>query len=295
MKAMHLIDSHTHLQFAAYDTDRDAVLARMKEKNTACINVGTQRDTSHAAVELARREAMCFAAVGLHPTHTEKSYHDPKELGAEGADAKGFTSRGEVFDADYYELLARDSRTVAIGECGLDYFRFDSDQEKSRQSKKIQKDAFEKHIILGKKVGKPLMIHCRPSKGTDDAYNELFEIILPHVDSLSGFIMHFFVGSLEVTKKFASRGAYFTFGGAVTFARNYDDVIRYLPGDRLLCETDAPYVTPEPHRGKRNEPTYVEYVYRKLAEIRKTSFETLVDTICKNAEQIFRLEKPPTM
>jgi len=282
VKIPKLIDSHTHVQFAAYDADRDAVIQRALENGVWCINVGTQRDTSKKAVELAEQYEGLFATVGLHPIHTEKSYHDAQELGA-SEDAKGFSSRGEVFDKPYYASLAAHPKTVAIGECGLDYFRLPNDEK----SKQTQKDVFEKHITVAVDVRKSLMCHCRPSKNNQDAYDELYEIVKPRIDTLKATVLHFFVGNLDTAKKFLDLGFYFTFGGVITFARNYDEVIAYLPLDRILLETDAPYVTPEPYRGKRNEPAHIVEVAKRMCELKKTDIEALQYKILKNNRTVF--------
>src|SRR3989344_1845983 len=146
-----LIDAHTHTQFAAFEKDGDAVIRRALGAGIWMINVGTQRDTSANSLELAHKYDGVWATVGLHPIHTEKSFHDEQELGGAG----NFTSRGEEFDYDYYKKLAQDTKVVAIGECGLDYYRLIED------TKKKQAEVFIKQIELAREIKKPLMIHCR--------------------------------------------------------------------------------------------------------------------------------------
>ncbi len=147
-----LFDVHTHVQFAAFEKDSNAVIRRALDVGVWLVNVGTQKDTSLGAVKIAEQYAEgVYATVGLHPIHTEKSYHDPKELG----DEEGFAGRGEEFDYNFYKTLAKNSKVVAIGECGLDYYRFDSG------SKEKQGAVFIRHIELSRDVKKPLMIHCR--------------------------------------------------------------------------------------------------------------------------------------
>src|SRR3989344_6188234 len=152
---MRYIDIHSHVQFVAYEADREAVMARAKEQSVAMINVGTQRDTSQAAVELAHKHPdIAWATIGLHPIHTSKSFHDKKELGGEGKD---FTSRGEIFDYDYYLKLGADPKVVGIGECGLVYYP--ETNHVSQITKK--KEALEKQIELALELKKPLMLHVR--------------------------------------------------------------------------------------------------------------------------------------
>lgn len=254
-------DAHGHLNFVAYDSDREEVIKRTLDSGVFVNCVGTQKDTSKSAVDLANKFGNGFyATIGLHPIHTGKSFHDEKELGKGGVE---FTSRGEIFDYDYYKNLAKDEKVIAIGECGLDFFRLDEES-----SSKKQKEAFNGQIELAKEVSKPLMLHIRNGSGIS-AYNEAYDVLKPHIKSNPSLIgdLHFFAGSIEEARQFLDAGFYFSFTGVVTFARNYDEVIKFLPLERILSETDCPYVTPHPYRGKRNEPVYVKEVVKKIAEI----------------------------
>jgi len=280
---MNLFDAHTHIQFSAYDEDRDEVMKRAIDAGVKMVLVGTQRDTSTAGVALAEKHVgHAWAAVGLHPIHTEKSYHDVQELGG-GEAAQAFTSRGEEFDFDYYKELAQKDSVVAIGECGLDYYRL------SEEGKERQIAVFKSQIQLAEEVGKALMIHCRPSKGTDNAYEDLLSIVSSFKLSVP-LIIHFYVGSLEMTKKLLNAGrVYFTFGGVITFAKDYEEIIKYIPLEHILLETDAPYVSPVPYRGKRNEPAYIIETAKKLAEIKEIAYDTVVQTIEASAKKAFKI------
>lgn len=272
-------DAHTHPHFAVFGDDSDAVIKRALEKNVWMINVGTQHATSQGAVETAHRYPQgVYAAVGLHPVHTEPSYHDAKELGT-GDEAKAFTAAGEVFDAAAYRVLAEDPKTVAIGECGLDYYRL------SEATKKKQADAFLAQVVLAHEVGKPLMIHCR------NAFDDLIALLQEHRGTLNDppGVIHFFTGTKDHMQKLLELGFGFTFGGVITFTHDYDEVVRYAPFTALLSETDAPYVAPMPHRGKRNEPAYVIETVKKLAELRGISTEEMEATIFENARRIFKI------
>ncbi len=306
-----IFDAHTHIHFAAYDADRDAVIHRAQEAGVQMLAVGTQADTSLSAVRLAEQYPRdIWAAVGLHPVHTSASYHDEKELGGgeaakafapleisrpgaaaavpnrQGGFLTGFVSRGEEFDYSYYESLAKKSRVVAIGECGLDYYRL------TPETKEKQVSAFKEHMRLAESVGKALMIHCRPSKGTDDAYEDLLSLVTSR-QSLTTIpkIVHFYVGSPAMTKKLLDAGFYFTFGGVITFARDYDESIRLIPLERMLLETDAPYVAPEPYRGKKNEPAYIVETAKKLAEIKGVDFLKISEATTSNAKKVFQIKK----
>ncbi len=273
----YLFDVHTHVQFAVFKDDYGAVIQRALDKNIWLVNVGTQKDTSAKAVEIAKEfPEGVYAAVGLHPIHTEKSYHDPQELGGE----KGLVSREEDFDYEYYKKLAKDSKVVAIGECGLDYYRL------GEGTKEKQKKALVKQIELAAELGKPLMIHCR------SAFKDLLEVLVGNQSLLKisdPGVIHFFSGTLEEARKLLDLDFSFSFGGVITFVHDYDEVVKYIPLERIVLETDAPYVTPAPHRGKRNEPAYVEEVARKLAEIKSIGLETIASQTTANAKKVLRI------
>lgn len=287
----HFIDAHTHVQFSAYGApgDRDAVLARAKEADVYMINVGTQRDTSAAGAALAEAHAAdgVYAAIGLHPIHTGRSHHDEDELGG-GDAAKAFTSRGEVFDYEFYKELALRPRTVAIGECGLDYFRFSDDEPRDVQIAR-QKEAFAAQMALSKDSGKALMIHCR------DAFPDVLTML--HAAGPEGYtpgVVHFFTGTIDDARAFLDLGFSFTFGGAVTFPPRkgadrgtYDDVVKFIPADRIMSETDAPYVAPLPFRGKRNEPSYIPHIVAALARLKGLPAEEMKAQIWGNAQRVF--------
>lgn len=270
---LNFFDFHTHLQFPEYDSDRDEVFARAFDKKVGMVNVGTKKETSIKAVELAELypDKFIYASVGAHPIEFS-----------------------EFFDYAFYKSLAGNKNVVAIGECGLDYYRIAGSLKKENGSsenirfldeKKEQKKLFLQQIELAKETGLPLMIHCRPSPNSMDAYEDVFEILLKDQAGLAGGIMHFFAGNKELAEKFLNLGFYFTFGGAITFTRDYDEIIKNLPINKLLLETDAPFLAPVPCRGKRNEPAYIIETYKKMAEIKKTDFEVLRKQIIKNSEE----------
>jgi len=270
---MKYFDAHTHTNFVAYKEDREEVITRAVEGDVGMNVVGTQFATSKSAVELSESYENVWATIGLHPIHTTKSYHDEQELGEGG---KEFTSRGEESDAQQYEALARSSeKVIAVGECGLDYYRIDE------STKEVQTKAFVEQIELANRLEKPLMLHIR------NAYDDALDILKAHA-KVRGDV-HFFAGDWEVSKKFLDLGFTLSFTGVVTFTHDYDEVVRNAPLDMLLSETDAPYVTPAPHRGKRNEPAYVRMVVEKIAEIRGEDPEMVRSTILDNACRVFGL------
>ena len=285
---MKLFDVHTHVQFAAFKDDKEEVIRRALDSGILMINIGTQRDTSQTAIDLAKKyETGVWATVGLHPIHTARTFHDAQELGSATNDS-GFTSRGEDFDYEQYKKMALDPKTVAIGECGLDYFHLEGDIE---DAKVRQKEAFLLQMKLAKEVGKPLMIHCR------DAFPDLLRILKDHSSELNDLpgVAHFFAGTPEEAREMLQMGFYFTFGGAITFPHkpgkgiDYAEIIKLLPPDRILSETDAPYLAPVPFRGKRNEPLYVIEVVKKLAELKGMELGEMKEQIWQNAQRVFKI------
>ena len=276
---MNYYDCHTHVNFVAFKDDADATIKRAQEAGVGMILVGTQFDTSADGVRVAEMYDDVYAAIGLHPIHSTKSYHDEKELGEGG---KEFTSRGEVFDMEKYVALGQSPKVVAIGECGLDYYRLEGD------TKKVQEDAFIQQIELANRLGKPLMLHIRSSQSAQDAYDDAHALVKAHA-RVPGDV-HFFAGNWETAKKWLDIGFTLSFTGVLTFAREYDEVIKNAPLDMLLSETDAPYVSPKPYRGKRNEPAYVVEIVKAIAEIRGESLEWVREQLAANARRVFGLK-----
>ena len=273
-----LIDVHTHAHFAAYENPKE-IMDKALKNDIWLVNVGTQKDTSESAVRFAEEyKEGVYAAIGLHPIHTDKSYHDEKELGG-GDAAKAFTSRGEEFDFDFYKKLGESPKVVAIGECGLDYYRL-SEESKTKQFK-----AFESQIQLSYELGKPLMIHCR------NAFADLISVLKTNRSKLLKLpgIVHFFAGSKEDAMYLMDMGFSFSFGGVTTFVREYDDVIKYIGISRIVLETDAPYVSPLPHRGKRNEPSHISHTAEQMAIILDSDLETISRKTTENARKILKI------
>lgn len=275
------IDAHAHMNFTAYDEDRDEVIQRALDNDVWMINVGTKEKTSKEAVAMANKyKEGVYTIIGLHPVHTNKSFHDKEEIGEEGTP---FTSSGEVFDYDFYKELTKDPKVVGIGECGLDYFRIDGDENIYKER---QVDAFTKQIELALEADLPLMIHCR------NAYTDTLDILDSYKkeagDKLRGDF-HFFAGNLNETKRILDLGFTMSFTGVVTFTSDYDELIKYLPIDRILSETDCPYVTPKPYRGERNEPSHVREVVKKIAEIKGLDQEKTEKQLVENIRNMFKL------
>lgn len=273
------IDIHSHVNFKAFREDGDAVIKRALDNDTWVINVGSQLSTSKRAVEIANKyeEGVC-AIVGLHPIHLEESYHDEEEIGGEG-----FTTRVEEFNKDAYLELLEDPKVVAIGECGLDYFHC------SPESIEKQKKVFREHVSLAQEIGKPLMLHIRnnPKDPNLNAYQDVLEI-LKEFTGVKGDV-HFFAGTWMDAKAFLDLGFTLSFTGVITFTHDYDEVIKNTPLDMIMSETDSPYVAPVPYRGKRNEPSYVKEIVKKIAEIKNLPEEEVARAIVANAKRVFRI------
>lgn len=269
---MKYFDAHTHVNFVAYEADREEAIQRAKEAEVGMNVVGTQKDTSASAVTLAEKYDNVWATIGLHPVHTAKSYHDVKELGDGG---KEFTSRGEIFDMATYKKMGASPKVIAIGECGMDYYRVEE------TTKAIQSKTFIEQIELANELDKPLMLHIR------NAYDDALEILKAHA-KVKGDV-HFFAGDWAIAKKFLDFGFTLSFTGVITFTHDYDEVVRNAPLDMILSETDAPYVTPEPHRGKRNESAYIPLIVRKISEIRNDDFYAVANQIKENARRVFKI------
>ncbi len=272
------IDTHCHVNFSAIEKEREEVIKRALDEDTWIINAGTQIDTSKKAIEIANEyKEGVYAAIALHPIHTDKSFHDEDELGAGN---KEFTSRGEMFDKEAYKKMAENEKVVAIGECGLDYFRTDP------SSIQKQKDVFIEQIKLANEVGKPLMLHIR------DAYEDTLSLLKEHLD-LEKFpkdrrgMVHFFAGNKEQAKSYLDFGFILSFTGVITFTHDYDEVVKNTPLDMILTDTDSPYVAPVPHRGKRNEPVYVKEIVKRIAEIKELPEDEVAEAIIKNARRLF--------
>jgi len=255
---MLFFDSHAHLDDRKYDLDRHEMLMRAVEKGVGYItNVGYDIPSSRRSVALAEKYPFIYAAVGIHP-------HD-----ASGA--------GEAVLADLRELAVH-PKVVAIGEMGLDYYR-------NLSPRNIQQQVFRQQIDLAAETGKPIIVHDR------DAHGDVMAILKEEKAAATGGVLHCFSGSPEMATECIKMGFYISIAGPVTFrnARKLYEIAMMVPLERLLVETDAPYLTPEPHRGKRNESAYVVHVGERIAELRGLSTEELAMATTENAKRLFRI------
>lgn len=256
-------DIHSHLNFPDYENDFEEVIARLRETETHTIVVGTDFESSRRAVELADKYGGIYACIGVHPVDNPSLTFDLSP-----------NPSPNLGEGQGWGELVKHPKVVAIGECGLDFFHTDKAEDYERQKK-----LFLDQIEFAVAHDKPLMIHAR------NAYEEILEILEPlgnWVSKLRGNV-HFFAGDWSTAERFIKIGFTLSFTGVITFTHDYDEVIRRAPPEMIMSETDAPYVTPTPYRGKRNEPSYVREVVKKIAEIRGENFEMVRATLVDNA------------
>ncbi|HTH93385.1 MAG TPA: TatD family hydrolase [Candidatus Paceibacterota bacterium] len=259
---MKTIDTHSHYNLHQFSEDREEVIARMREAEVGTICVGIDEETSKMAIDIAQGHEDIWAIVGQHPTEWEKEFH-----------------------TENFKKLAGHEKVVAIGECGLDYFR-----EKEREHIEEQKKMFRQHIELARELDLPLMLHIRPQQGTMDAYEDALDILEEYTKvGPSKGTAHFFVGTKEIADRFLKIGFHISFSGVITFASEYEEVVQFVPLERILSETDAPFAAPAPYRGQRNEPAYVIEVVKKIAEIKGISLEDCQNQLIQNAKDLFNL------
>ena len=276
-------DTHAHINFKNFKDDADEVIQRALSEDVWMNNVGADYKTSQRALDYANKyEKGVYAAVGLHPMHVE-SFH------AQGDDYD-FQTRGEVFNYDAYEKLAKFEKVVAVGEIGLDYYHIEA-LPNFDEVKKKQKEVFLAQLKLARLIDKPVIIHCRQAH--DDMLELLAEFRKENIEIIPKDrpwgVMHCFSGDEDKAWKYFSLGLIVSFTGLITFSRAQDDLLRRLPSDKFMIETDCPFMTPEPLRGKRNEPTLVKLVANKIAEIKNLSEERIAEVTTDNARSLFKV------
>lgn len=253
------IDSHAHLDDPRFDQDRENVIESLREDGVdVVINIGADKESSLSTLELARKYDNIYAVAGVHP-------HSASELEEDGL--------------DWLREIAKEEKVVAIGEIGLDFYYDNSPRD-------IQRKWFKAQLQLAKELGLPVVIHTR------DAAKETYDILKEAAaDGKLKVLMHCYSGSAEMAMDYARLGFYIALGGAVTFknARVPREVASVVPLENLMIETDCPYMTPEPFRGKRNEPKLVNLVAEKIAEIKAMPVEELAKATADNARSFFRL------
>ncbi len=244
------IDTHSHLNLTQFDGDRDEVIFRMRESGIRTNTVGVDLETSQLAIEISKKyPETSRAIVGIHPAYiTVENFQ---------------TLQNSLTNIEH---IASEPMCVGIGECGYDFFR----EEVSGELLRMQDEIFQRQIDIASRVNKSMMLHLRSKKGSYEAYDRAIDVLTGYGDTRPICQAHFYAGTIDQAKKLLELGCYISFTGVVTFSRDYDEIIRYVPVERILCETDSPYVAPVPYRGARCEPGYVQYVYTKIAEIKES-------------------------
>lgn len=259
---MELIDSHAHLTDECFKSDFNEFIERCSQLS-AVISAGYDFLSSKEAVELAKKFDFVHAAVGIHPENLDDFSENFEKI----------------------KLLAADKNVVAIGEVGLDYhFLQDLPDEEKTSQKILQKEVFIKQIELANSLNLPIVVHSR------DAMAETLEILQKH-PPIRPSLLHCYSGSLESAKILMKMGFSFSFGGVVTFknAKNVVEVVKNLPIEKILLETDCPYMSPEPFRGTRNEPKNVVYVADKISKIKEIPIEEIAKITTENAKKLFKI------
>ena len=262
-----LIDTHCHLCFKHFDQTYFEAIKRAREKGIQMICVGAAKATSEKSIAIAESSDGVFTAIGLHPTHTD-----------------------EKFDLDWFYQAADNPKVVAIGETGIDHYHIDENQREIVLQK--QEDLLREHLVLAHEKKLPVILHSRDGKEEQggEAYKHLYTIIKDF-----GYwhcVLHCYGGDWATAKKFLDLGLMISFTGIVTFknaSETLKEVVRNVPLDRFMVETDAPYLAPEPFRGKDNEPLLVEQIARSIAEIRGVDYDIIARATTENARKFFKI------
>lgn len=263
-----LIDTHCHLAFKAFnDSWRDAI-KRARDKDITMIAVGAARETSEKSITIARESDGVFASVGLHPTHAED----------------------EVFNYEWYAEQADNPKVVALGETGIDHYHLDEARRDVILQK--QEDLLRQHLTLAQEKDLPVILHSRDGKHEQggEAYEHLYRIISEF--GYTRCVLHCYGGDWGHAQKFLDLGCMLSFTGIVTYKNAGEalrEVVKNIPADRFMVETDSPYLAPEPFRGKENEPAFVEHVARAIAEIRGVDYDEVAQQTTENARRFFRI------
>ncbi len=283
-----LIDTHCHVHFNAFKDDMDDVVRSALAEGVQLITVGTQKDTSANGIALAEKYDGVWATVGLHPSHIFEGYVDENEV--------SFKSRNETFDPAYYGALLKHPKVVAVGEMGLDY-HYDYEGVSKEEMKTREEAAFEAGARLAIANDLPVVIHCRDAHDDQIALIEKIWGAYKEGEPARG-VIHCFTGTKRDAERYLALGFFISFTGVITYpARKADiaagkelltDVVAWVPMDKFLVETDAPYLSPVPKRGERCLPTFVKLTAQKVAELKGCSLEEVAAATTRNAKALFR-------
>lgn len=278
-----LIDTHSHIHFPPFAQDRAEVLSRMRARGIATITIGTSLGTSRSGIQFAEGEPDVWASVGLHPEHLTSSFED---------DAEGVVAESSLDGEALRRLVQSSSKVVAVGETGLDFFRIDEGMS-VEDAAKLQEVSFREHLLVAHENHLPVVIHCR------DALTRLAEVLQDEWNAgrIPRGIVHSFTGTWKEAQPLLDLGCFIAVNGIAAFPprktqlpeQAINRTIEQIPFDRLLVETDAPYLAPAPYRGKRNEPAYIEEVAKHIGVVRGVSLEQVAKQTTENAIKAFGL------
>ncbi len=292
-----IIDTHSHLQFKGLDQDREEIIKRIREKNTIVNLVGTQKNTSKLAVELAREHEDMYATIGTHPNHLFPTYIDEEE--------SSFTSKEEDFDVDYYQELYNSApdKIIGVGETGIDLFHIpDPNEIDTEIVLEKQKKVFLDHYKFAKNNNLALVIHTRDAKPdaklsvNSSAHGHLIELLKSLNEEIRATV-HCFSGNWQVAQEYLNLGCYLGFTGIITFPakktnpKQQEDlleVVKNIPLDRILVETDSPYLAPQKYRGKRSEPWMCEEQIKFISNLRGVEEKELKEILVENSKRLFK-------
>lgn len=288
-----IIDTHCHIQFKGLDADRDAIINRCREKHLVLNLVGTQKDTSKRAVELAMQHSNMYASIGNHPNHIFPTYMTEEE--------SSFMTREEDFDTDYYQELydMAPEKIIGVGETGIDFFHIPKEEDVPfKEVVQKQTEVFLKHHAFAKKHSLPLVIHVRDPKDKTkhESAHEKMIFILKNLNEDINATIHCFSGNWKEAQQYLELGCHLGFTGVITFPPKKTDpqpqldlleVLENMPLDRMIVETDAPYLAPQAYRGKRSEPWMCEEQVGFIAKLRKIDQIELQNMILDNTIRLF--------
>ena len=280
------IDTHCHLNFNDYKEDALEIAKKTLLADTEMIVVGSMLRTSARAVDFAEKFSKgVYSAIGLHPCHLINQVVENEK---DEDDKYKFIAQAEVYkEEDYQKLIDSSNKVVAIGEIGLEYFRLPGDKKELDRIKELQRQVFKQQLNLAKKNNLPIIIHCREAH--DDLYSILYDFIEGKIPLEDWGVIHCFSGDYKLATKYNSLGLKISFTGLITFTNQWDEVIKKIPLEKIMVETDSPYLSPIPYRGKRNEPLNVKEVVKKIAELKGLRVEEVAKTTYNNAKRLFKI------
>lgn len=272
------IDTHCHLNFSDYQDDASTLIRDTLAQNTEMIIVGSNYETSRRSLQLADASPRgVYAAIGLHPIHLQEETKQNQTISAEEYQVK-----------NYQSLLDNSDRAVAVGEIGLDYFHLNGPKSGWAKQKEKQQQVFIRQLRLARDNKLPVIIHCREAH--EDLYRILKDFSIKNPSNENWGVIHCFSGDYELAKKYIDLGLLISFTGLITFVNQWDEVITKIPLEKILSETDSPYLTPVPYRGRRNQPVYVREVVNRISCLKKQAVEEVAKITYNSAKNLFKLD-----